>query len=161
MSTQYGELQPTNGWDRFTSLGHPSKFQRDSRLGFATAETSLNGSQANFARCLAVSWAGRLYIHFRRLLPLTELYQVQNSFCVQVLRSPILAALLHGTRKCMGISQTLRHSAEGAPIFGRVAISLGIGPHSSLSIFCSKAVSSFTVLCYDQTLVNLKLPKVG
>jgi len=26
ISSQYGELQPTNGWDRFTSLGHPSKF---------------------------------------------------------------------------------------------------------------------------------------
>ena len=29
--------------------------------------------------------------------PLTEFYQVQNSLYVQVLRSPILAALLHGT----------------------------------------------------------------
>ena len=25
MSPQYGELRPTNGWDRFGSLGHPSK----------------------------------------------------------------------------------------------------------------------------------------
>jgi len=24
MSSQYGELRPTNGWDRFGSLGHPS-----------------------------------------------------------------------------------------------------------------------------------------
>jgi len=39
--------------------------------------------------------------------PLTEFCQVQNSLCVQVLRSPILAALLHGTR-AVGISQTLR-----------------------------------------------------
>jgi len=23
MSPQYGELQPTTGWDRFVSLGHP------------------------------------------------------------------------------------------------------------------------------------------
>jgi len=23
MSPQYGELRPTSGWDRFTSLGHP------------------------------------------------------------------------------------------------------------------------------------------
>jgi len=42
---------------------HPSKFQRVSRLGFVTAATSLNG-QVNFARCLAVSWTGTLYIHF-------------------------------------------------------------------------------------------------
>ena len=36
------------------SLGHPSKFQRVSRLGFVTLPTSLNGRQPNFARCLAV-----------------------------------------------------------------------------------------------------------
>jgi len=38
-------------------------------LGFVTAATSLNGSQPNFAGCLAVYWAGTLYIHFRGLLP--------------------------------------------------------------------------------------------
>jgi len=27
MSPQYGELWPTSGWDRFTSLGHPCKLQ--------------------------------------------------------------------------------------------------------------------------------------
>jgi len=59
-SSQYGELRPTNGWDLLAGLGHPSKFQRVSRLGFVTAETSLNGGQPNFARCLAVSWAGTL-----------------------------------------------------------------------------------------------------
>jgi len=36
----------------------------------------------------------------------TEFYQVQNSLCVQVLRSPILAALLHGIR-AVGVSKTL------------------------------------------------------
>jgi len=36
-SSQYGKLRPTNGWDRFGSLGHPSsKFQRLSRLGVVT-----------------------------------------------------------------------------------------------------------------------------
>jgi len=35
---------------------------------FITAATSLSGGQPNFARCLAVSWAGTLYIHFRELL---------------------------------------------------------------------------------------------
>ena len=68
MSSQYGELRPTSGWDQSGSLGHPSKFQRISRLGSVTAATSLNGSQPNFARCLAVSWAGTLHIHFRGFL---------------------------------------------------------------------------------------------
>jgi len=49
MSSQYGELRPTNGLDRFTSLGHPCKFQRVSRLGSVTARHSSSGRQPNFA----------------------------------------------------------------------------------------------------------------
>jgi len=69
MSPQYGELRPTSGWDRSGSLWHPSKFQRVSRLGSVTTATSLNGSQPNFALCLAISWSGTLHIHFRGFLP--------------------------------------------------------------------------------------------
>jgi len=140
MSSQYGDRRPNNGWDRFTSLGHRSTFQRVSRIGFVTAATSLIGAQPNFAWCLAVSWAATLYTDFRRILPLTEFCQVQNSRYVQVLRSPILATLLHGT-PAAGVRQTLRHgtrngiteiSQRAPPIFGWTAITLGIGPHSSL-----------------------------
>ena len=54
----------------FGSLGHPSKFQRVSRLAFVMQRRrSAHAGQLNFARCLAVSWAGTLYIHFRGLLP--------------------------------------------------------------------------------------------
>jgi len=42
----------------------------------------------------------------------------------------VLAALLHGTL-VVGVSQTLRRWTEGATYFGRAAITLGIGPHSS------------------------------
>ena len=35
VSLQYGELRHTSGWDRFVTFGHPSKFQRVSRLGTA------------------------------------------------------------------------------------------------------------------------------
>jgi len=107
MSPQYGKLWPTSGWDWFASLGHPSKFQQVSRLGFVTAATSFTGGQPNFARCLAVSWAGTLFIHSGSFCPLTEFCHVQTSLCVQVLHYPILAALLHGT-PAAGISQTLR-----------------------------------------------------
>jgi len=78
--------------------------------------------------------------------PLTAFCHVQNSFCVQVLRSPVLAALLHGTG-VVGVSQTLWYgtrngimelslpsfSTEGATHIQRAAITLGIGPHSSYS----------------------------
>ena len=84
------------------------------------------------------------YIHiFWGSCPLAEFLQVQNSLCVQVLRSPILAALLHGTRAA-GFSPSLRHGTRNgitqllqrAPhIFGSAAITLGIGPHSSSVAF--------------------------
>jgi len=69
MSSQYGELRPTNGRHRLASLVHPRKFQRDSRIRFVNTPTSLTGSQPNLARCLAVSWADASYIHLRGLLP--------------------------------------------------------------------------------------------
>jgi len=133
--SQYGELRPSRGWDRFESLGHRSKFQWVSRFTFVTALTSLIGGQPNFARCLSVSGAGTLYIHFRGLLPLMEFCQVQDSLYVQILRSPILAALLHGTRVVV-VSQTLRCLAAPS-IFGRAAITLGIRPHPSLILWPS------------------------
>ena len=46
---QYGERRPTTGRELLTSLGHPSKFQRVSRLGSVTARHSSNGRQPNFA----------------------------------------------------------------------------------------------------------------
>jgi len=58
-------------------LGHPGKFQRVSRLRFVAAPTSLNGGQQDFAGCLAVSWAGTLYI-CGGSCPLTEFCQLQN-----------------------------------------------------------------------------------
>jgi len=49
MSLQYGELWPTNNWDRLAGLGHPIIFQRVSRLGSVTARQSSGGRQPNFA----------------------------------------------------------------------------------------------------------------
>jgi len=128
MTLQCDELRPTSGWDHFVSLGRPSKFQRVSRLGFVTAATSLNGSQPNFARCLAVSCAATLYIHFWRLLPRNgilpsakfSLLPPSLALCWGVWGTPanfngfcILAALLHGTR-AVGASQTLQRWSQGA-----------------------------------------------
>ena len=131
MSLQYGELHPTSGWDRFGSLGHFSKFQWLSRLCFVTIAALLTSGQPNFARCLAVSWDGTLYIHFCGLLPLTEFCQVQSSLCVQVLRSPILAALLHDTPAAV-VSQTLRrgtHKEWNYGAFAEGATYIRLGGH--------------------------------
>ena len=54
-------------------------------------------------------WPSPALVHYIYIFagsyPVTEFCQVQNSLCVQVLRSLILAALLHGTR-VVGVSQT-------------------------------------------------------
>ena len=66
--------------------------------------------------------------------PLRQFCQVQNSLCVQVLHSPIFTALLHGTR-AVGVSQTLRRSAEGATYIWQGSHHVGYrptDPHSSL-----------------------------
>ena len=80
------------------------------------------------------------YIYmFGGCCPLTEFCHVQNSLCIQVLRSAILAALQHGT-PAPGVSQTLwcgtrngitELSQTAPPIVVWVAITLGSGPHSS------------------------------
>jgi len=143
MHPQYGELRPTSGWDLLVSLGHSSKFQPVSHLSFVTAPTSLTACQPNFARCLAISWAGTLHTHFQGCCPLTEFCQLQNSLHVQVLHPPILAVWLYGTWAA-AVSQTLWHgtrngitelSQRAPPIFGCAAITMGIGPHSSC-IYC-------------------------
>jgi len=109
--------------------GTPAKCQRVSRLAFVTAATSLTKRPTKLCTMFGRLLAGTLYIHFRGLL----LY-------VQVLRSPILAALLHDTPAAVTVSQTLRRgtrngitelSQKTPSIFGRAAITLGIGPHSS------------------------------
>ena len=50
MSPQYGELRPTSSWDRLTSLGHPCKFQRVSRLGSVTAQHLVVGVSQTLRR---------------------------------------------------------------------------------------------------------------
>jgi len=59
------------------------------------------------------------YIYFRGSCPLMEFYQVQNSLSVQVLHSPILAILVHGTLCLYFQLQLLPFQT---PIFGRVTI---------------------------------------
>jgi len=141
MLPQYGELRPTSGWEWFRSLGHPRKIQRVLRLGFVTAAMSFIGGQPNFARCLAVSWAATLYIIFGGTCPLTEFRHVKIHFA----SPPSLVFSYIGSitawHSSTGVSQTLRRGTRNGitelsqrvmPIFGCVAITLGIGPHSSL-----------------------------
>jgi len=108
--SQYGELRPTNRWDCQQIL-----------TGFA--------SWLHYCSDVAHRRPTKLCTIFGRLLG-----YVHNSLCLQVMRSRILATLLHGT-PAVGLIQTLQGITElsqrAPPIFGWAAITLGIGPHSS------------------------------
>ena len=94
---------PTNGWDRFTSSGHlPAHFN-----GFHVLASLLHwrwSPEAN--QTLYNVWPSSGLVHYIYIFGgsclLTELCQVQNSLCVQVLRLPILAALMHATHSSSG-----------------------------------------------------------
>jgi len=107
MSSQYGELWPTNSRDRFGSLGHPANFNGFRILTYLLQRC--HSLQVN--QTLHDVWPSPRLLHYIYIFggccPLTEFCQVQNSLYVQVLRSPILAALRHGT-PAAGISHTLR-----------------------------------------------------
>jgi len=76
--------------------GTLARFQRLSGLRFVTAPTSLNGNRPNFTRCLAISWGGTLYIHFRELLSHNRILPGAK-FTLCPFHSRMLAALLHST----------------------------------------------------------------
>jgi len=86
--------------------------------------------------------------------PLTEFCHLQNSLCVQVLRFPILSALLHVTR-AVGISQSLRHGT------GNGITELSQGRHlysawqpshwSSAHILGMCAIKNWTTIIYRDT----------
>jgi len=101
MSPQYGELRPTNGWDLLAGLVHHSKFQWVSHISFVSAAASLTAVN----QTLHDVWPSPGLVHYMYILwgfcPVTEFCHVQNSLCVQLLGSPLLAALL------------ARHSSSG------------------------------------------------
>ena len=91
-----------------TDRGNPANFN-----GFCVLASLLqrrHSLEAN--QTLRDVWPSPGLVHYVFIFggsyPLTVFCYVQNSLCVQVLRSPILSALLHGTR-VVGFSQTMRH----------------------------------------------------
>jgi len=153
-SSQYGELWLTDGWDWFRGLGHPSKFQQASRLGFVTAPMSLNRGHPSFARCLAISWAGTLYTHLWGLLPPDGIltgaeFTLRPSLAFSCVTAQHLSS---GRQPNCGIEQRV------PPIFGRAAITLGIDPHSSYFLFwfCAldwAGICQHFTMCYSFVVI--------
>jgi len=149
MSPQYGKRRFTSGWDRFESLVHAAQQISTgfaSWLRYCTDVTQRRSTKPCMMFGRFLGWYTiYTFVAGEELLPLVEFCHVENSLCVQVLRSPILAALLHGTR-AVGVSQTLRHGTQNGitelsllVIFDtgrhlyilKSAITVGIGPYSS------------------------------
>ena len=68
MSLQYGELRSTSGWDRFVSLGHPSKFQRLSRLAallHGTPEVGISQTLRCWTDSATYIWQGNHHVGHR------------------------------------------------------------------------------------------------
>jgi len=88
--------------------GTPANFN-----GFRVLPSLLQGRRSPEAnQTLHDVWPSSWLVHYIYIFggsfPLTEIWPVQYLRYVQVLRSPLLAALLHGT-PAAGVSQTLRH----------------------------------------------------
>ena len=99
-SSQYGELWPTNGWDLFGSLRHPSKFQRVARLALVTAATSLSGGQ-------------KLCTMFGRLLGWYTIYTFLGALAPDKILPGTKFALLPSLAFAYIGSVTARHSSSG------------------------------------------------
>jgi len=117
MSPQYGELRPLAAEIGSLVWGGPANFN-----GFRVLASLVQRRRSPEAnQTLHDVWQSPGLIHslyiFGGSCAVTEFCQVQNSLCVQVLHSPILAALLHGTL-AVGVSETLRRWTEGRHIFG-------------------------------------------
>jgi len=98
MFSQYGELWPIRAEIGLPVWGAPTNF-----TGFRVLTSLLHWRRSSAVNhtlhdvCPSPGLVHYTYI-FWGSCPLTEFYQVQNSLSVQVLHSPIFAALLHGTR---------------------------------------------------------------
>ena len=129
------------------SFGHPSKFER---VWLRYCTDVAHRCEPNFARCLAVSCGGILRIHFRWLLSPNGILPAAKFTLRSSLLISYISSFLHGSR-AVDVSQSLRRgtrngitdlSRKAPSIFGRAAITLGIGPHSSCIV---NAVLSYGV----------------
>ena len=118
-----------------TLLGYifvPQTAQNGSGVwGTPATPTSLSAGQPNFARCLAISWAGTLYRYIfggscpDRILPGAK-FTASTSWVLLYWQRYCTALNHWASTKLCGVQQ------RAPPIFSRAAITLGIGLHSSL-----------------------------
>ena len=141
MSSQYGELRPTKGWDRLAILGHLSKFQRVSHLDFVTAPASLKRRSTKLCT-MFLHFLDQEYLHFgglvspNRILPGAKFTLCQSCVLLQYWQHYWMALEQWASAEFCGVVQGRELgnfcSSFAPPICSRAAIALGIVPHSSL-----------------------------
>ena len=147
MSSQRGEFRPTSGWDRLAGLGRRSEFQRVSRIGFVTASTSLNGGQANFKRCFAVSCAGTLPGAKFTLRPSLYVLLYWHCYCT-ALKQWAWAKLCSVIQRMeLRNFRSSSFSTEGATYILRAAVTLGIGHILGLLLTKLQIKSKLAAFC--------------
>jgi len=83
MSPQYGELQPTNGWDPSRSLRHPCKFH--SRLGSVTARHLVAGVSQTLWRWTEDATCVRQATITLGIGPHSSHYKILLNYCNKVI----------------------------------------------------------------------------
>jgi len=139
MSPQYGELRPING---LPVSGTPANFD-----GFRVLPSLLQrhrSSEAN--QTLHDVWPSPWLLHYIYILGALAPDRILPSAKFTLRPSLVFSYISSVTARhsSSGVSQTLRRgtkngitelSQRAPPIFGRVAVTLGIGPHSIKSCF--------------------------
>ena len=103
MSPQCGELRPTSGWDRFTSLGYPCKFPLVLRLGSVTARHLVVGVSQTLRRWTEDATYIRQGDHHVGHWPtlLVSWIKVRTSYCDLLVLRRLLFLMVCAT--CLGI----------------------------------------------------------
>ena len=134
-STQYGKLRPTNGWDRFTSLGqgHPHQIS----MGFASCLRYC--SDVAHRRPTKLCMMFGYLLHWYTIYTLSGALAPRRNFArCKIHFTSKSCFLLYSQHYCMALQQRRQPNFAAwykAPlIFGWAASMLAIGPHSSF--FC-------------------------
>jgi len=148
MSPQYGELRSISGWDRLACLGAPLQISTGfaSWLCYCTDVAQQRSTKlcTMFGRLLGCY---SMYTFWGALDPRRKFFMCEIHFesksCVLLYWQRYCTALKHwASAKLCGVVQGMElrnlrsssFSTEGATYIPRAAITLGIGPHSSLEI---------------------------
>ena len=157
MSSLYGELRPTNGWDLLASLGHPCKFQRVSRLGSVTARHLVVGVSRTVWR-----WTeGATYVtlgigpHFYLFYVCVEIditMKPQQQHTVVTAAGPVQPVLVSQPYQTTSVIDSYRH--RQSTVIGALLIIAG-----SLSIIVS--IMAIVFLKEDHAAVAAKVGGSG